>query len=298
MLQSTYDLQTNNPRSIEMKKTILLLIMAVWWAGNTYAQSPWLSDTRLSSISLEWDKPLFDDRTIDRDLVTGATSVLFITGRIRVNDNIRFVAELPISHFGFEDTNPLGDDNSTNIGNIYAGGIFDINMNNPNSHMFIELGARIPTAPESISKRFGGFTGMLSENERLEAFSTDSWAIPLIGNYVTSVSGPFAAKFRLGTVYDILVDDLKDFDNEWHLMYGLTGMYRQSNVEAYLGFAGRNRYAGNNADFFDDGLTQVRAGIARPFRNFTPGIYMRKPLGENYNQLVDFAYGFSIEIRD
>lgn len=279
-----------------MKKVILLLVIGCW-AGATYAQSPWLSDTRLSSISIEWDKPLFDDRTLDRDVVTGATSVMFITGRFRVGDNFRLVGELPISHFGFEDTNPAGDDNSTVIGNIYAGGIFDINMGNPNSHMFVELGVRVPTAPESISDRFGGFTGMLSENERLEAFTTDSWAIPLIGNYVTSVSGPFAMKFRLGTVYDILVDDLDSFDNEWHLLYGLTGLYRESTVEAYLGFSGRNRYVGNDADFFDDGLTQLRAGIARPFRNITPGVYVRKPLGENYNQLVDFAYGISIEIR-
>ena len=267
------------------------------WVGLASAQSPWLSDTRLTSISLEWDKPLFDDRTLDRDVVTNATSVLFLTGRVRVNDSFRVVGELPISHFGYENNNPLGDDNSTIIGNIYAGGIWDVNMRNPNTHLFVELGVRIPTAPESTTKRFGGMTGMLSENERAEAFATDSWAIPLVGNYVTSVSGPFAMKFRLGTIYDIYVDDLESFDNEFHLLYGLTGLYRKPNVEAHLGFSGRNPYAGNNPDFFDDGFTQVRAGIARPFRNITPGVYVRKPLGENYNRLVDFAYGFSIEIR-
>jgi hypothetical protein len=261
------------------------------------AQSPWLSDSRLSSVSLEWDKPLFDERTLDRDLITNASSVLFVTGRLRVNDNFRVVGELPISHFGFENTNPSGDDNSTVIGNIYAGGVWDINMRNPNNHFFFELGVRIPTAPESMTERFGGLTGMLSENERVEAFTTDSWAIPLIGNFVTSVRGPLALKFRLGTIYDVYIDDLKDFDNEFHLLYGLTGLYRESNFEAHLGFGGRNQYAGNNPDFFDDGFTQIRAGIARPFGNLTPGVYVRKPLGENYNQLVDIAYGFSIEIR-
>ncbi|MDZ7681907.1 MAG: hypothetical protein U5J63_09415 [Fodinibius sp.] len=280
-----------------MKKSIVLLIMLGIWTGLAGAQSAWLSDSRLSSVSLEWDKPLFDDRTLDRDLITGATSVLFVTARLRVNDNFRVVGELPISHFGFENTNPLGDDNSTVIGNIYAGGIWDMNMRNPNNHAFIELGVRIPTAPESMTDRFGGMTGLLSENERVEAFTTDNWAIPLVGNFVTSISGPFAMKFRLGTIYDIYVDDLESFDNEFHLLYGLTGLYRESNFEAHLGFSGRNPYAGNSPDFFDDGFTQIRAGIARPFRNITPGVYVRKPLGENYNQLVDFAYGFSIEIR-
>jgi len=301
LLQSTYDLQTNNPRSIEMKKTILLLIMAVWWAGNTYAQSPWLSDTRLSSISLEWDKPLFDDRTFDRSDVSNASSVLFLSGRIRVNDNFRFVAELPVSNFGYQGNNPFGgDDNSTVIGNIYAGGIYDVNTGNPNTHSFIELGVRIPTTPDPrTNKRFGSSTGRFSELERQEAFGSDQWSVPLIGNYVTTVSDPFAVKFRLGTVYDLFVDNLKNLDNQLHLLYRLSAMYRPTNFEAYLGFSGRNQYAGlpSGIDFWDSGLTQLRAGIARPFQNITPGVYVRKPLGDNYNRALDFAYGFSIEIR-
>lgn len=60
---------------------------------------------------------------------------------------------------------------------------------------------------------------------------------------------------------------------------------------------GRNQYVGNNVDFGDSGFTQVRAGVARPFGNVVPGIYVRKPLGENYNQLVDWAVGLNLEIR-
>lgn len=282
-----------------MKKATLLLIMTGVLAIQSYAQSPWLSDTRLTSVSLEWDKPLFDNRTLDRDEISGASSVLFLTGRVRVNENFRVVAELPISHFGYENNNPFGgDDNSTAIGNIYAGGILDINSGDPQNHSFVELGVRIPTSPSpNNNDRFGSTTAQFSEIDRREAFGTDSWAIPVVGNYITPVSGPFAVKLRLGTVYDIYVDELKDLDNEFHLLYGLTGLYREPTVEAHLGFSGRNPYIGNDPDFFDNGFTQLRAGIARPFENFTPGIYVRKPLGDNYNQLIDMAYGFSIEIR-
>lgn len=281
-----------------MKKALLFLIIAGCWVSLANAQSPWLSDTRLSSISLEWDKPLFDDRTFDD--VTRVSSVLFITGRARVGDNLRIVGELPISHFGYDGNNPFGgDDNSTTIGNVYAGGILDINMSNPNSHSFIELGVRFPTAPSLDDDQFGNNTGRFSEVDRQEAFGEDMWSIPLLLNYVTNVRDPFAIKFRVGSVYDIFVDDLSDTDDQIHLLYGITTMYRQPKVEAYFGFSGRNQYVGlpSGLDFWDSGLTQLRAGIARPFRHITPGIYARLPLGDNFTQDIDFAYGFSLEIR-
>lgn len=284
-----------------MKKLILLLIVCGFIIETTHAQSAWLSDSRLSSVGLEWDKPLFDDRTIDQDQVTAASSALFLTGRIKVADNFRFIAELPVSHFGYEANNPFGgDDNSTVLGNIYLGSIWDLNTNNPNNHAFLELGVRIPTTPDPNDDRFGSASGIVSESsDRMEAFLADTWSVPLVGNFITSVGGPFAVKGRLGTVYNIYTDDINDFDNAMWLLYGITALYRDPGFEAHAGFSGRNQYVGNvsGSDFGDTGFTQLRAGIAVPFQNITPGIYVRKPLGENYNQLLDLAYGVTLEIR-
>lgn len=285
-----------------MKNRIILLTMStLLWAGVTYAQSPWLSDSRMTSFSMEWDKPLFNDRFIDRGDVSGASSVLFLTGRFRVNENLRLVTELPISHFGYESDNPVGDDNSTVIGNIYVGGIYDIHTANPDNHAFVELGVRIPTTPDpNLEDRFGGITGAASESsDRMEAFMFDSWTIPAVANLVARVDGPFAVKTRLGTIYDIFTDDLKNEDNSLWLLYGVTALYREEKVEAHLGFAGRNQYVGNpsSIDFWDSGYTQLRAGIARPFRNVTVGVHARLPLGKNYTDLLDFAYGFNLEFH-
>jgi hypothetical protein len=190
-----------------MKKLILTILICGFAASALYAQSAWLSDTRLTSIALEWDKPLIDDRTFDRDDVSGASSALFLTGRIRATDNFRFVTEIPVSHFGFEGNNPFGgDDNSTVLGNIYVGGIYDIETSNPNNHAFLDLGVRIPTTPEPTNNKFGGQSGMAIENsDRMEAFMYDTWSIPLIANFVTSIEGPFAVKARVGNVYNILL---------------------------------------------------------------------------------------------
>lgn len=269
-----------------------------FWADIMYAQSPWLSDARLSTVSLEWDKPLLDSRTFDRDEVRAASSVLFLTGRARVNDDLRFEVELPVSHFGLKRSNAFADDRSTTIGNIYVGGIYDVKIPNPANHAFLELGVRIPTTPSINDDRFANVLGLFSELDRNEAFIEDTWSIPLIGTYITQISGPFAARLRLGTAYDIYAGDLKDLDNELHLLYGISGLYRKPKVEAQLGFMGRNQYAGNNADFGDSGFTQLRAGVARPFGKVVPGVYVRKPLGENYNAFLDWAFGLNLEFRN
>jgi hypothetical protein len=258
-------------------------------------------------VSLEWDKPLFDEDLIDRDEVMGLSSSLFLTGRMKVTDNFSLQAELPLSYFGYQDNNPFGgNDNSFEIGNVYLGGIYDIQTGsydarpeNSEDRLFVELGVRFPTAREpDETDNFGAFTGRTSEaGDRVEAFLYDTWSIPVIGSYISTISGPFAVKLRLGTIYDIYVGDFEGQENEMYLQYGIAGLYRESTLEASLGFSGRNRYVGNNPDFFDDGFTQVRASVARPFGNIVPGVYVRKPLGENYNNLVNLSYGFSVEIR-
>lgn len=40
-----------------MKKLILTILIAGLCTGFANAQSPWLSDSRLTSVSIEWDKP-------------------------------------------------------------------------------------------------------------------------------------------------------------------------------------------------------------------------------------------------
>lgn len=61
-------------------------------------------------------------------------------------------------------------------------------------------------------------------------------------------------------------------------------MYRKSSVEAQLGFSGRNHYAGlpSGVDLWDSGATQLRAGIALPFKNVVPGVDARVLLGDYY----------------
>ena len=89
-----------------MKKLTLPILLLVFFSGLSNAQSPWFNETRLSSITFEWDNPSFDERTYDNDDLTWGSSVLFATARFRLNDNLRFEAEVPFSYFGYENNNP------------------------------------------------------------------------------------------------------------------------------------------------------------------------------------------------
>jgi hypothetical protein len=283
-----------------MKKLILSVLIIGLWSGMASAQSPWMNDIRTSSITLEWDKPKFDDRSFQGRHYTGTSSALFISGNVRITDNLRFVGEIPISHAGNKNFEQTGEtEYSTVLGNIYTGGILDIDTGNPGYNFYVQLGVRIPTIQKSTVEkiRFGSTTGRFSEYvDRGEAFDVNIWAIPLSGHYIVSTRDNFDVKFRLGTVYNIYTGEF-DWENELYLLYGLIALYRFSAVEGHLGFSGRNRVIGNDPDFVHGGFTQIRGGISVPFGHFVPGIFVKKPLGENFNRLIDYSYGFSLEIR-
>lgn len=292
-----------------MKKLIVSSLLVVLWMGSCYAQSPWLSNARANKILLEWDKPIFSsDEGFGREDATAASSVVFLTGDIVITDNFSLIVELPFSHFGLVDEERASgfDNENTVVGNLYMGGLLDINVKTPGDRLFIEFGLRVPTTPDPETNQVvAQATGLRSEmSDRFEAFIDDYWAIPLIGNYVTTFEEPVAIKLRLGTVW---VNPLKfsnrffyskDSERTLHLLYGITGFYNASPIEISLGINGRSPFVSNrNRNFFNDGFSQLRAGVMRPFNHIVPGIYLKKPIGENYSKWVDWGYGLNIEYR-
>lgn len=283
-----------------MNKLILSGLMLGLLGSFSYAQSPWLSDSETNKILVEWDKMIFShEREFNwREVISGST-VFFITGELGITENASVMVELPFSYYGYmEEFNvPLSEYERTIIGNIYIGGKLHIERSqDPDHHMFVELGVRLPTTPEpGIGEGYAHSNGLQSElSDRFEAFAYyNDWSIPLIGNYVRTIRDPVAIKFRLGTIWV----ERKKSENMLFLLYGLTGLYRTSAIEGYLGINGRSPYYGNNPIFFDDGISQLRAGVGRPFNEVVPSIYIRKTLGENYNQIVDWGYGINIEYR-
>lgn len=281
-----------------MKKLLLSSLILLLWIEVSYAQSQWMRNSESQHVFLEWDKPVFsNDFGLTKDDVTAASSVLFLSAQIGVAENTWFAVSLPISHFGLEEhlRSEGFEDQNTTIGNLYLGGIFVTEIEESDNRLIIEAGIWLPTMSDQNNNQVAGqTTGLRSEvADRLEAFLTDNWGIPVVANFATSRANPVAVKLRLGTIFD----KTKDLDTTLFLLYGITGILNASTAEISLGINGRSPYMGNDPDFFKDGFSQARAGVAFPFNQIVPGFYAKIPVGDNYDMFVDWGYGFNIEYR-
>lgn len=241
---------------------------------------------------------MFNSDTFNRDAITSASSVLFITGKFNLRPGIRLILEVPVSHVGFTEDEFFEGSSHTTIGNLYAGGQLDIPSSSLNLQSNVELGLRFASMPEpGFFEDMGYFTGALSENERKEAFIYKMWSVPVALNSAFRLNERFSLETKLGTNLDIYAgEESEALDNELHLIYGATGLYSFNSFTAHLGLNGRNHYAGNEPEFADTGLLQARGGISFSAGSLEPGMFVRAPLGENYSEIVDWAFGFSIAV--
>lgn len=154
--------------------TIFIVISASMFSSTLSAQSIWLNQGRENSFAIEILKPdLENSNFVDYSFLSSA---IFLSGRFLLGDNVVLVGELPFAHanqdiaiFNFltgattQETNEA----QTLIGNPYLG----LELGNPNSSTFTELGLRLPITPEnkSIATEFG----ISSDFDRFEAFTPD-----------------------------------------------------------------------------------------------------------------------------
>lgn len=295
--ENTGTVNINQIMEYTMKTTIFTLFLIAGLTVDTSAQSPWLVKSKQSSLTIEWDKPLFDSDLVNRDMVTSISSVMFVTGKAKVNDKFRIVAELPLSHFGIKDSEFTSGTSHTQVGNIYLGGELDANTRNEGTALTFELGVRIPTMGETEDAGdIGAFTGLVSESERHEAFFIDTWSIPVYATTTQKIADFGYLNFRGGALYDIYTDDLSFLDNELHLLYTISTTITTKPMDALIGFSGRHHVVGNGAENTKP-VTQLRGGIGKRFSHWTPSIYARLPLSRDFNALVDVAYGFSLSLN-
>lgn len=279
-----------------MKAIFISLILSLICAGILHAQSPWVNGDEKSTITLDWDRPAINTDNWGNN-IRSLSSVVFLTGRFKANDRFLLVIDLPISHFGVKSTPYSNANTKTSIGNIYLGGELNVSPRDWEHRSYLEFGVRLPIVADDGSG-YGGVTGLLSENDRKEAFLPQTTIIPVIGNFIANLNRSFALKFRLGGIYDIYTDKKYwgDSQNDLFLLYGVTGLLLNPAFDAQLEFTGRNHLAGNDPNFDKSGFTQVRAGVSKSFNDFTPGLYVRVPLGNNYRDFIRWAIGVTMKI--
>jgi hypothetical protein len=266
---------------MQLIKPLLSLLLLINLTTSAGAQSAWFvnPNTEQATVSADWSKPNFG-QFVNNNYVTTFSSVLFIQGYVPVNDNFAFIADIPISHWGYNDNINMDiQDPHTTIGNIYIGGVYKFNDTaNGRFSQSVEIGTRLSTMPEpDFPDERGLLTGFLSSIDRKEAFTPD--VVPFFGlfNGDYKLNTVVTLSFTGGATYWTNVEDLFR-DNQLFLMQRLMVHFDTNELGGRLGLSGKYNVAPGDGLLSDLDITQVWAGVNKTFSDWTIEAYVRSPL--------------------
>lgn len=281
-----------------MKKASLFIGLLLITSVLSRAQSPWLNDAEPSLVVLEVLRPDLNEES------GGFSVAAFITGRYAVGNQIRLVAELPISHRARVEDNGRMASAHTVLGNSYLGaelhGLFKQGVTRKS---FLEFGVRIPILPEpSFPDRLGSFTGIIAARDRFDAFTSKFSSVKALMNLVIEADDVFSLRVRTGPSYLIYTGDepedlfSADRDNELYFQYALQLWFRTQIVTAAFGITGLH-LATEDGSFGDRTLHQFSGLVQGNFDRIQPGLFLRVPLEENIITIFPFVYGVLLNVK-
>lgn len=284
----------NAKTSIFHKMGILILAISLFPSFLT-AQSPWMDRAYSSSVNAEWFKPTFDANLDENDTISFLSSVLFVTGRHQVFENLWIVGELPFSHWELKDDDGIDTQAPhTTIGNIYVGSEYHYPVNANSISSFVEFGLRFQTMPDpDFPNKRGNFTGYYSAIDRREAFIIDFTPLVGMANVTYRVNDFAMLRIRGGVSY--WIDSAgNEWGNQLYLAQSVQAHFQTDQLGGHLGITGK--YNVDTDDILEeDDITQLQAGLSKQFRGWTGTFYLRRPLVSN--SYVRLVYGLKIDIN-
>jgi hypothetical protein len=263
-------------------KVAFAIILILSLSENILAQPLWLDLNQEKSIAFEFLKPDFENI---EDL-TFFTSAMFLSGRFSTSKKLFVIGEIPFANYG-RDSNSNGDESELAFGNPYLG----LEIHNEKGNFFGEVGFRLPLAPKD-DKRSALIIGALTDFvERVEAFTPEIIPFNLVANYHSINENSLGVRLRAGLVGWISTGDRDE--NEWHLVYSVSGGYQTSNVNVLVGLSGRY-WLSTDADFSDSIFNQFVATANFNAGSVQPGVIFKIPLSENLQDMVNLVFGLSL----
>ena len=261
---------------------VCVLAMVVCNVSVSVSQPIWLSREGDRVITWEFLKPNFsgDDRT------SFLTSANFLSCRVRVQ-KIAVVADIPFAHYGLDvEGADVGDDA---IGNPYIGVELSSGEN-----FFVELGARLPLAPDDNSdENIAVLVGILTDYvDRVEAFAVD--AIPIVGAVNYLYRNPSGLGFRLRGGPSLLMATGERNEAEAYILYSAQLGYFGPVVNFSGGLSGRWWVTSDLDGFGEQTLHQFVFALG-----FTPGVVqpsvnIRLPLDQDFSDMLDWVLGVNL----
>ncbi len=243
------------------------------------AQSPWLGADRTSRLALELYKPGFDAQ----DEFKAASSVLFLSGRLRASENVALVGELPVAFGGLR----FDSDASAQVGNAYVG----FELGRPDQRAWVELGGRVPLVGSDPNSAVA--VGMLADIDRFSSFLTEAAAISGALNVGSRAASGLGFRVRAGP--ELVIPTRSGPETETLVYYGA----EVSHVRGPLALsfhAGGLWMATESGSFGERSLHQAGAGASYALGGVRPGITVRLPLDKDLTEMLDYVVGITLQV--
>ena len=236
---------------------------------------------------VEWLKPSFED---DEGL-TFTTSAVTIGTALRLSRGVSLIAELPYARAGFEGGG--FQESSSSIGNPYIGLRFE--GRGTGFRPLVQLGVRLPAAPEDDDAAAAQLIGMLTDYDRFEAFAPKMTTLSLmVGARTAGTSGPFA-RFLVGPA--VMRPD--EGDTEVFLGYGVQAGVAIQRVTAAAAFTGRAWVTDGDEcdDVGDCTIHQLTLSAGYRLGLVEPVAFVRVPLDEDLGDVLTSVIGLGLSVR-
>lgn len=227
-----------------------------------------------------------DLESVDQSL---PSTLWFLSGRLPLGQGFSAVADVPFAYSRVRFPGGAKESNSV-LGNPFVGAEYAVQ-----SWRF-EAGLRLPLNTID-DESFADALGVLGDFQRGEAFMND--VVPVSGSVAYEYGLPRGATLRgrAGLVgLFSTADDSLAVDNEALLDYGVLGTYPLGRARLGLGFYGRWAATEDEGDFNDNSIHHLALSGDFGFRRVRPGISVRIPIDETYNDLLNSTIGFYVQL--
>lgn len=275
-------------------KIAMFLVVFLMISNQTTGQSFWVNqNSNVSTVSLEWTKPFFDDGGLDdNDKISFFTTSGFLSGKYKINGKLSLFADFPFSHWEFKDGDGVDvQDPHTTLGNIYIGGIYNIPFKIHSINSSIEFGGRIPTMPEpDFPDKRGGFTGFVAEPERRESFTYKTTAVQAFYEIEYAYNSDMSINAGLGVSYWTNPEN-QFYDKRVDIAQKVNATFKLNKYTLGMGFTGKYHTKGNDPFFENYNTTQVSTEFGRQFDSIKTIFFVQAPLQDTF---YDFGIGFTL----
>lgn len=195
------------------------------------------------------------------------------------------LANYPVAHFGVD--NEFFNESETAIANPYVG----FEFRRPGTSSFIELGGRVPLAPDD---KLGALLyGTFADINRLGAFAPDLLTVTGKFNYYNENASNLIVRLRGGSTVLIPTDE---GDTELVLDYSAQVGYKGSQISVIGGLSGQLIVTEEDLDLGERTIHQLGASASLNLGSVRPGIHFWIPMDEDLD-FIDFVLGLNLVLQ-